>query len=166
MRMDDSRKSASSQLLLRGGTLAESHRLGADRNLAVSMGTRNALHRELSFVQAICHGRKGRRRPRPEQSINSCEERKISSKRSKVSEEKCQTGIAVCCVTNQGEVVGNGAWFDSELLYDPLFIPLETPAPVKLHHSRSLNALSKIFIRGTDDHALNSSVLSCEESCR
>jgi hypothetical protein len=59
------------------------------------MGTLDALQRERSLVQAICHGRKGRRRPSPEQIINSCEERKISSKRSKVSEEKGQIALTV-----------------------------------------------------------------------
>ena len=71
-----------------GRKSAKSHRLGVDRNLVLSTRARNALHRELSLVQAICDGRKGRRRPGPEQIINSCEERKISSKRGKVSEEK------------------------------------------------------------------------------
>jgi hypothetical protein len=68
------------------------------------MGQRNALHGEFSPVQAICHGSKVRRRPRPEQSINSCEERKISSKRSKVSEEKGQIA------TNQSRRDFTFAW--------------------------------------------------------
>jgi hypothetical protein len=77
------------------GKSSESHRFAADRNLAFSMRTRNALHRKLSLVQAICHGRKGRSRPGPEQIINSCEEWKICSKRSKVPEEKGQIALTV-----------------------------------------------------------------------
>src|ERR1700722_6438152 len=77
-----------------------------------------------------------------------------------------QPWIAVRCVANQDEVVWNGAWFDSELLYNSLFIMLDTPAPIELNNSCSLNALSKIFIRRTDDHALNSAVFSREKSCR
>ena len=65
-----------------------------------------------------------------------------------------QTRIAVSAVANQRKIVGDRPRLDSELLYDPIVIALNTSSPVKLYDSTALNTLRKILVRCADNYPL------------
>src|SRR6185437_10590558 len=70
-----------------------------------------------------------------------------------------QTGKAVGGVSHQRQVVRNGLWQHPKLRdYATLVLQAARP-PVHLHYSRSLHALSQIFIGRTYNHPLHSFIL-------
>ena len=77
-----------------------------------------------------------------------------------------QTGIAVCAVTHDREVVRDRLRPDSEFGDDSSFVAHDLPSAIALNYSGADNGLGEILIGSTDDHLADALVLGCIERGR
>ncbi len=68
---------------------------------------------------------------------------------------------AIGVVADQGEIVGDRLGFYAEFFDDAGFIAQNIAAAVELHDPISYDALTEIFVWGTDEHLSHAIVLGC-----